>query len=306
MNTRKQPACIVITCAVAATLCGTLHAAWPDDPATNLVISDASGPQVQPKVVPTSDGGLYISWFGGSGYDVYLQRLDAAGNALWQDGGVLIADRGFSSTQDYDLDVDAGDNALLAFRDDRPGGTQITATKVSPVGVQIWGDNGVQLTSTTDFVAAPKHAATTDGNSVVGWTNNDVVKLQKLDANGDALWGAGVTISHASNSFSASDLDTSDDGGVIISLVLGFFGPTYYAQKLDSDGNFLWGDDPIAIFDGGTIQIGNFPQFVPDGSGGAVFSWYGVSPLQCYVQRVLADGTEAFAHNGVTVSTDVI
>jgi hypothetical protein len=306
MDTRINAGRTTIACALAAVLCSTVHAVWPDDPAVNLVVSDASGPQVQPKVVPTSDGGCYISWFGGSGYDVYLQRLDAAGNALWPDGGILIADRGFSSTQDYDLDVDASDSALLAFRDDRPGGTQITATKVSPAGTQVWGDTGVQLTATTDFVAAPKHAATTDGSSVVAWKNEDVVILQKLDTNGDPLWGEGVIISHASNSFSASDLDPSNDGGVIISLVLGFFGPTYYAQKLDTNGTVLWGADPIAIFDGGTIQIGNFPQFVTDGSGGAVFSWYGVSPLQCYVQRVLADGTEAFAHNGVTVSTDVM
>ena len=43
---------------------------------------------------------------------------------------MLVADRGFSSTQDYGLDVDSAGNALLAFRDDRFVGTQITAAKV--------------------------------------------------------------------------------------------------------------------------------------------------------------------------------
>jgi hypothetical protein len=59
------------------------------------------------------------------------------------------------------------------------------------------------------------------------------------------------------------------------------------------------------VFDGGTLQYGNFPPFVLDGAGGGVFAWYSSSPsLQCRVQRVLANGTEAFPHNGVETSTN--
>ncbi len=75
---------------------------WSADPNVNLAIGDRPGAQVQPKIVATSDGGCYISWFDNStgGYDVYLQRLDAEGNELWLHNGILLADRGFSSTQD--------------------------------------------------------------------------------------------------------------------------------------------------------------------------------------------------------------
>ena len=79
-------------------------------------------------------------------------------------------------------------------------------------------------------------------------------------------------------------------------------------QKLASaDGAFLWGVDHHPVYDqaGGSLQFGNFPPFVPDGAGGAVFTWYTNSPsLQCRVQRVLANGTEAFAHQGVEASTN--
>ena len=41
-----------------------------------------------------------------------------------------------------------------------------------------------------------------------------------------------------------------------------------------------------------------------DGAGGAVFAWYTSSPsLQCRAQRILANGTEAFPHQGVELST---
>jgi len=52
------------------------------------------------------------------------------------------------------------------------------------------------------------------------------------------------------------------------------------------------------------LQIGNYPPFTTDGSGGAVFAWYGTSPLQCYAQHVLSNGVEAFPHNGVAGSTN--
>jgi len=43
---------------------------------------------------------------------------------------------------------------------------------------------------------------------------------------------------------------------------------------------------------------------VTDGAGGAVFGWYEVSPLQSRAQHILADGTEAFPHNGIPGSID--
>jgi hypothetical protein len=57
------------------------------------------GDQVQAKVVLTN-GGFYLSWFSSTGgYDVYVQRFDELGNPVWKNGGVMVADRNFSSTQ---------------------------------------------------------------------------------------------------------------------------------------------------------------------------------------------------------------
>jgi hypothetical protein len=61
------------------------------------------------------------------------------------------------------------------------------------------------------------------------------------------------------------------------------------------------------VFDlaGGSLQFGNFPGFETDHAGGAVFAWYTSTPaLQVRAQHLLGAGTEAFAHDGVEVSTD--
>ncbi len=291
---------------------------WSNDPASNLVIVDRSGEQVQTKVVPTADGGCYISWFDNStgGYDVYLQRLSAAGVEQWATGGVLVADRGFSSTQDYGLAVDTAGNALLTFRDDsganiEGGNTQITAAKVAADGTLLWGMGGVQVTATSDFVAAPKIAGTSDGNVVVAWTQNADVVAHKLDADGVPFWGSAVTLAPSSGSFSASDLQAADDGTAIVSFIQspGGAGARHlWAQKLAAaDGASLWPAAHVKVYDdpSGSLQFGNFPTFLHDGAGGGVFAWYTSSPsLQCRAQRILADGSEAFAHNGVEASTD--
>ncbi len=290
----------------------SVHAAWSTDPAVNLAIADRTADQAQPKIAPTSDGGCYISWFDNAagGYDVYLQRLDAAGDEQWAHNGMLIADRSFSSTEDYGLDVDNYGYAVLAFRDDRFGATRITAVMVDPDGAMLWGANGIQLTSGEE-VYSPRIAGTSDGNVVVGWTEASTTKLQKLTNDGVPQWGTGVVLSDTgAANFSISDIHGSDYGHVIVSWVK--WGPMFWdpkhlwAQKISAEGVAMWTTPGphVIVFDGDSLQFGNYPTFTTDGSGGAVFSWYGTSVLQCYAQRILSDGSEQFAHNGVSVSTN--
>lgn len=289
-------------------------AQFSSDPSTNLLAVDRAGEQTQPKLAATSDGGFYLSWFdndpNGSpafGYDVYLQRFDSAGNELWAHNGVLVADLGLSSTTDYDLAVDASGYALLAFQDDRGSGLQIAAARVDPSGNLAWGASGVPLTATLDFVANPKIVGTSDGAIVVAWLQASSVRLQRLDASGTPQWTP-LVLTPGTGSYATGDLDAADAGSCILALVHqtgGFSSPRHLrAQKFDASGNAQWSAGHVPVFDGGSLQFGNFPQCVPDGSGGAVFAWYSASPaLECFAQRVDASGNELFPHNGTAVST---
>lgn len=159
-----SPAGLLATGAAVVCLAIPASAQWSTDPGANLVLSDRSGDQVQPKVATTDDGGAYVSWFDNAdgGFDVYLQRLDAGGVEQWAHNGILIADRGFSSTQDYGLAIDTAGNALLTYCDDQGAFDQISAAKISAAGAVLWE---VQLTSAPDFVAAPKIAGTPTATS---------------------------------------------------------------------------------------------------------------------------------------------
>jgi hypothetical protein len=167
------------------------HGAWPLDPAANLVLGDRASEQVQAKIVPTPDGGACVSWFDDAdgGYDSYLQRLDRAADEQWAHNGILVADRGFSSTQDYGLAVDASGNALLAYRYDVGGRVQVYASKADAAGNRLWGAPGLPASAETAVDAgSPRVAATTDGHVVVAWSAGPAVRVaQARRGHGSAL-----------------------------------------------------------------------------------------------------------------------
>jgi hypothetical protein len=308
----------VVAIVLGLTLVSAAWAQWSSDPSKNLPLADKGNgnDQVQPKVLPRSNGGWYVSWFDADpnspppvGYDVYLQRLSPGGVEKFRHDGIRVADLGNSSTEDYGLDVDTSSNALLAFLDTREGSNQqVTAARISPAGKALWGKLGVQTTADAGSHHDPKIAGTSDGGIVVAWTSDSNVVLQKLDASGHPLWGDGIVLSESGYNYGLADLHAANSGSVIVSWTRdqGFGSNRYiYANKLSSQGHLLWGKGHVKVFDNGSLQFGEFPYFVPDGNGGAVFAWYTNSPsLQCFAQHVRTNGREAFPHNGSAASTN--
>jgi hypothetical protein len=315
----------VIGCFVTAIILScAAWAQWSSDPSQNLALSNIPGAdQVQPKVLPLPNNSWYVSWFNANpndpppiGYDVYYQLLSPKGVEQFPHDGIQVAKLTLSSTEDYGLDADASGNALLAFLDDRrdPSNPQVTAAKMSPSGQPLWGASGRALTFDPGSHAAPKITATSDGYIVVAWTTDSSLILQKLDADGRPQWVGktafdyGVVLQESPFNYFLADLHAADNGSVIVSWVRnkGFGSNNYlYANKISADGKLLWGSGHVKVFDGGSLQFGEFPYFLSDGAGGAIFSWYTNSPsLQVYAQHILSDGTEAFGHNGAVGSTN--
>ncbi|QDV06617.1 hypothetical protein Poly30_21270 [Planctomycetes bacterium Poly30] len=298
---------LLVSSLFATAVAPMAQAQWSTDTAANQIVADAASDQNQVKVVATKDGGYWMSWFDGiaSGWDVRLQRFDVDGVAAFPAGGILVADRSFSSTQDYGLDVAFNGDALLAFRDDRSGGVEVTAARFRPDGTPVYGPNGVTLTSSPGFVASPK---ITSGLffTFVGWTENSSARVRTLDPAG-APATVDLTWTPPAGSYLVAEMQTFGQSAVV-SMVLqtgGFTAPRHLvAQRVAPDGTTLWGPTPIPIFDGGSLQIGSFPSFSVNATGDSLFSWYSSSPtLQCFVQRVRSDGIELWPHGGVPVAT---
>ena len=321
MNTTHATFLLVIACAALPAA-----ARWPADSSVNQLVCDRPEMQTNARVCCTSDGGCYIAWYDRSagGWDIHLQRYDAAGNLRWPSGSVKIADRPFQWKGRFDLAVDGEDHALVAYHDIRDGSDQMIVTRISPEGGPVWGEEGIQLTDCSGgvFVGFAQVAAASDGEIVVAWTHevikpalHPVIGMHRFAPDGTAVWPEPVLLEDPDyGEFWLCDLEASDDGAVIVSWVRssGYCSPHHlWAQKYDPEGHPMWNADcvrgvpHVTVFDGGGLQVAAYPAFVPDGSGGAAFSWYRIDPgpKQVFAQHVLGDGTEAFGHNGSAVST---
>lgn len=309
----------VVGSAVGLLLSGTCFGQWSTDPANHLLVGNAAGDQNQPKIVLRADGGFSISYLStqGTGWDTFVQRLDAGGVEQWAHDGVNCADTNFSSTEEYGLAVDGDGNTLVAFRDDHGTFTQIGLQKIAPDGSLPWGPFGVTVSAATSAgeVHSPGVVVTSDGNYVVSYsrgttTSNGRAWYHKITPSGSALWGSGVSIAPTSNSYSAGTMVAGDGGSVIAVLqTTGSFTANrrVHVQQLDSaTGAQAWnGGVPIVVQTANQLQIGNFASAVSDGSGGAVIAWYEVpnGAFMCRAQRVDSSGSLLFPSGGAAVAS---
>ena len=299
-------------------------AQWNDDPSENTQIYEGMGSQVQPKVVVNDEGYSYVSWFSSLDYssqwNVHMQRLDADGNKLWPDTGILISNHPTNSwTTDYGLALDNEDNAILVTQDERTGASDVYAYKISPSGEFLWGDDGIALTNDPAFNPSPAVVTDEQGNCIIMWsTYNDPgfisTQLQKLLPDGQELWGEVIIVDDTMHCWQPSII-SGDDSSVFVVWIetettdtaIGNWPNMYsYAQKIDANGNFVW-PSKVPIDTIVNMPLARFePSLVNDGNGGLFVGWMAYpmwsQNLNCYVQHIDNNGENLWAPNGVVVS----
>lgn len=298
------------TLASAFILACTASADWSTSATAPTTLAGGVGEQSQPKILPIPSGGFYMSFYSstGLGYDMMLARFDSAGNAVWG-APVMVADLSQSSTQDYGFAVDEFGNAGLAFRDDRTPVVQITAAKITLAGSASWGPGGAQMTANTaDSSNSPKMCSLVGGKFGVGWTQGNKATVQRVSATGGKEWLIPYTMSDGTTAgFTCSDVKDDGAGNIIVAAVraVGFSGAkVLHAQKLSPLGVAMWTSPTAPVFSTGSLQFGNSPPFIADGSGGAIFCYYLTGPLQSWVQRLGgATGARMFGTNGSSVTS---
>ncbi|MBK7645032.1 MAG: hypothetical protein IPJ19_18630 [Planctomycetes bacterium] len=311
-----------ITTALLIALGTSAQAQWPSNPAQNLAVCNTTGDQAVPKVAAGGDGSTWCAWFDnrGGSYAVYAQKLDPLGNEAFAHNGLLVsANPQSTSLVDWDIDTDGAGGCVIVFTDTRAGGDlDVYAYRIDGAGNFLWGANGVPLSNNADYEANPKVALLSDGNFAVTWSRlpnsgAGAVHVQKLDPAGTPQFaGDGLQIvGPGTEKPGFSDIAAADAGGWIVGYVrdIGTFASPRHlrAQKFDSAGNALWnGGSPLAIYDAASLSIAYQPVVKSDGGSGAVFAWHSAigNTFDCWVQRVDAAGVEAYAHNGLQVSTE--
>ncbi|MDD3641905.1 MAG: FlgD immunoglobulin-like domain containing protein [Candidatus Krumholzibacteria bacterium] len=294
------------------------HDGTPAWLADGIQVCTAAGDQLDPAIVPDSEGGAIIVWRDHrDGYvDFYAQRVDSSGVGLWADGGVKFCASGVTELEySYGLPVPAPDGsggAIVVWRDRRYVYHYVYAQRIDGHGNSLWTENVVKLTTNMtdneegDCSLAPDGT----GGAVFVWlvegeemSSRHDLYAQRVRADGAIAWdpaGVGVCVS--------PDWWCSDGSATVIdrdNILIVWFDvrPStggVFTQKLDSLGTAQWVENGLSVCDYPSTH--GSPRTVVDGEGGVVIAWFDDRSTQgIFAQRLNADGDRLWTPEGVNV-----
>ncbi len=140
----------------------------------------STGSAVDATIVSDAIGGAIISWrdHRGADYDIYAQRVNAAGSVQWTANGVVLC----AAVRDQwrpAIVTDGAEGAVVTWHDERsspspspgPGFKDIYAQRINSAGIPEWDAHGVALCAAADDQLAPKIVSDTAGGAIVAWSD---------------------------------------------------------------------------------------------------------------------------------------
>lgn len=285
------------------------HAAWVEE---GIPVAWATEQQIYPMVVSDGSGGAIIAWQDsrGSDFNIYVQRINANGVAMWLPNGVAMCTAAGNQLTPQII-ADGSGGAIVAWYDFRNGtDNNIYARRVSNLGVPQWTADGVAVCTAPDDQTNPLLAPDGSGGAIIVWDDsrngfdyNSYV--QRINSAGTALYtadGVGVCLA-AGNQFLTSLVPNGTGAAIMVWYdYRNGFDSDVYAQRVNSIGGVTWAADGLGVCTASGDQ--DSPCAVSDGSGGAIVAWTdlrsGLS-YDVYAQHVDAAGTIAWAANGLSV-----
>jgi len=281
---------------------------WTTD---GVALCVAGDDQYHPQIATDEDGGAVVVWEderSGSYYDIYARRVYSDGTVVWTTDGVTLCGAAYDQ-EEPSIVSDGIGGAIVTWQDYRSNSDwDIYAQRVDSTGTVLWYTDGLTICALTDDQEDPQIAPDGSGGAIVTWWDergvNREIYAQRLDANGNALWGTnGVTVSSSSAHKLYPCILPDWSGGAILAWLEGSYSDIY-AQKLDSDGNPVWQPDGVTlcVLDKTQDKL----EIASDGAGGAIVTWHdwrdhAPNYTDVYVQRVNSAGATVWATNGVSL-----
>lgn len=291
-----------------------LNAQWVSDPMLNTKVS-TMGSDVLVKVRMDDSNNSYLTWHQGNSegnpYTLKAQKLDNSGMKVWDSEGVVVSNEAQqTSLTDYDMEIHPDGGFVVAYNDIRNGGLDIQASRIDADGNSLWGESGISLINTTNgFSAVPKIEIDSEGNSYVAWFfdgGNGQVILQKIDNDGNLLWGDGIILEEEQETSTRPDIKVDSQNNLLVtwSKQSGpFYNPNrnIYLQKFNQDGEPQFSEDLAITTQAGItgwLDVG----FAIGSNDEVIISWDddrdGNMESDPYFQVVDSDGNIVFEENG--------
>ncbi len=132
--------------------------------------------------------------------DVWAQKMDITGRALWAENGIRIGQAGeHINTLHYSAATNGEDGTLIVWNYMEDGNKSLYVQNVNAGGNALWNENAVRVSTVAPYwggYASPARISP-DGNGgfFVTWAAGEHIKdktsswIQRISRNGEVLWG---------------------------------------------------------------------------------------------------------------------
>jgi hypothetical protein len=237
--------------------------------------------QSVPTIASDGAGGAIITWIDGRGglrFNIYAQRVDSGGLALWTTNGVPICESADAQVFPTIASDDSG-GAIIVWQDLRHVFfNDIYAQRIDAGGTVRWHENGVEICTAGGGQTHPFIVPDDSGGAIMTWTDDREVTqtdiyAQRIDRGGTPRWhDNGVRICTAGGNQSEPALTPDGDGGVVIAWRdrRGEHSDVY-AQRINRSGEVQWNTNGVPVSTAADGQV--LPAIVYAGGGRTIIAW---------------------------------
>ncbi|MBK7957902.1 MAG: hypothetical protein IPK03_07090 [Bacteroidetes bacterium] len=268
------------------------------------ICSLAIGTRFNSQLFADSSGGAIIIWRDtrNGNDDLYTQRINASGTALWAANGLAIC-TAIGNQKNAEIISDNSGGFIVSWEDERTGTSDIYAQRISSLGSVIWSTNGVAICSKLGTQVDPKIISNGSGGAFLAWHEDSgatsYIIVQKINNSGAIQWGAnGITICNISSSNYPKIINDSS-GGIIVAWqdLRGI-----YAQRVGQSGVIQWSINGVGI----CTNLAGLPSIASFGSKGAIITWVDsriTNNQNIYAQLINYSGISQWTANGIPICT---
>ncbi len=276
-------------------------------------ICNESGNQDKPQICSPMNENAIITWQDQrfSDWDIYAQLINSSGNIKWKPNGVVISNAS-SDQEEPQICSDGKDGAIIVWMDHRGTDYDIYAQKINATGHTKWDKNGTVICNVSNDQKSPQLCSDGNGGAFIIWIDNRTgnwdIFSQRINSSGYVQWTKnGIIICNANQSQVYPQICNDGFLGAIItwSDYRSEIDFDIFAQRINSSGNGLWGNNGTIICNMSNDQA--FSKLCTDENGGAIIGWQssgGASGTDIYTQRINSTGDIKWVSNGISICTE--
>ncbi|MCD4795817.1 MAG: T9SS type A sorting domain-containing protein [Candidatus Cloacimonetes bacterium] len=249
----------------------------------------------------TLDDGVVSIWADTktSVWNIYIQKVDAAGNMLWNNGEPLLLDEKINTFWGAKKIVVTSDNCVIAMWITWTGvNNRMYAQKISSSGEILWSQNNELIVDNIEIRDSYLIANNIGGAYIFydNYEDYDIIGFN-LDADAIDLWSA--NLDPLFTDVSLRDIVSDNYGGSIINYIELSGDENLMAARIDFDREILW-DQVVAV----SLPSYYSPEITSVGTNDFVIYWR--SGESVIGQRVDLSGNIYWGAAGIEINNEAV